>query len=111
MMNGHQRDSTCAIQPADLDESALASIRGLEAQLGEGVCLLAVKKQPLFVLEAKTAPNQWQCIREVYPQTDLAPYYCDKEESKLAKSALKSLLLGIWKQRFKKYPIRIREIC
>ena len=59
----------------------------------------------------KVSLQQWQCIREVYPQIDLAPYYFDKEESKLAKSTLKLLLAGKWKHRFKKYPIRIREIC
>jgi hypothetical protein len=76
----------------------------------DGVCLVAVQRQPLFVLEAKTAPNQWRCVSDVYPETGLADYYPDAEASKLAKSGLKSLLLGKWRHRFKKYPIRVREI-
>lgn len=105
-----RRDPLCAIQPARLDEATLACIRDVEARLGEGVCLVAVKKRPLYVLEAKTAPREWVNVREVYPHADLVPFFDDPEAAKLAKSSLKSLLHGRWKNRFRKYPIRVREI-
>ena len=104
------QDAACRLQPATLDAAALSAIRGLEEQLGDNIHLLAVKRQRLFVLEAKTAANQWDAVREVYPDADLTAYFCDKASAHLAKSALKSLLLGKWKNRFRKHPLRIREV-
>ena len=110
MTLGSQNDAMCGIQPANLDEATLASIRDMEAGLEGNICLVAVKKRPLYVLEAKTAPREWVNIREAYPQADLVSFFDEHETAKLAKSSLKSLLHGKWKSRFEKYPIRIREI-
>jgi len=66
-------------------------------------------QQSFFVLEAKTAPNKWQRIQSVYPLDDLPHGYLNKNEAISAKAGLKTLLLGKWKHRVKKYPIRIRE--
>ncbi len=48
----------CALQPANLDQDTLDRIRGLEACLDTDVCLLAVKRPRLFIIEAKIAPNE-----------------------------------------------------
>ncbi len=64
----------------------------------------------LFVLEARLGPNEWRCVCDVYPQADLIPQYDDHELASRAKSRLKSLLLGPWKNRYRKKPIRIRKV-
>jgi len=110
MMTDDPTGSTDGFRYAQLDDGELAAIRGLERALGEKVCLLAVRKAPFFALEAKIGPNRWVCIREVYPQTRLAPFYADREAAHLAKSALKTLLAGKWRKRFKKHPNRIRAL-
>ncbi|WP_319550563.1 hypothetical protein [Desulfogranum marinum] len=64
----------------------------------------------LFILEAKKAPNVWEDIQTVYPQNEIFSLYSSKEEANAAKTKLKSLLSARWKEKFKKYPIRIREL-
>lgn len=64
----------------------------------------------LFILEAKKAPNVWVDIQTVYPQDEIFSLYSNKEEATAAKTKLKSLLSARWKGKFKKYPIRIREL-
>lgn len=111
MMSRDSKAPTRSLPPADLKEKEIASVRRLEADLGDRVCLLAVEKQPLFVLEAKTGPNEWQNIQEAYPDLHLAGTYLEREEAHLAKASLKSLLLGPWKGRLKKHPVRVREVA
>ncbi|MGD8387093.1 MAG: hypothetical protein PVG49_08120 [Desulfobacteraceae bacterium] len=110
MMSSESKVQTGGLQPARLDEEEIACIRRLEADLGDRVCLLAVEKQPLFVLEAKVGPNAWQNIQEVYPDLHLGGTYLEREEAHLVKASLKTLLLGAWKGRLKKRPVRIREV-
>ena len=64
----------------------------------------------LFILEAKKAPNVWEDIQTVYPQNEIFSFYSSKEEANADKTKLKSLLSARWKEKFKKYPIRIREL-
>ncbi len=64
----------------------------------------------LFILEAKKAANIWEDIQAVYPQDEILSLYSCKEEATAAKTRLKSLLSARWKGKFKKYPIRIREL-
>jgi len=99
-----------SFQPAKLDQDTIARIRGLEAHLDADVCLLAVKRPRLFVIEAKISPNEWKSIHTIYPQLDMSAYYTEKDDAVMAKSAIKSLLNGKWKQRIKKHPLRIRQI-
>ena len=61
-----------------------------------------------FVLEAKVGVNQWVAVERIYDQ--IISSYTHRPAAHLAKAALKEALLGKWKHRFKKYPIRIREI-
>lgn len=98
---------------AKLDEQDIRIIRELEKKLGDDVCLVAVnKKDVIYALEAKMAPNQWCRVDEVYPEVEtMRAYYGQFEQAKEAKSALKRLLLNTkFKTREKKRPIRIREI-
>ena len=67
------------------------------------------EKQPVFVVEAKTAPNCWERIKDIYPGVGFQSYYSTKDEALAAKATLKHLLLGKLKGQFQKYPIRIRE--
>ena len=64
----------------------------------------------LFILEAKKEPNVWEDIEKVYPQQEILSLYNSKEEANAAKTRLKSLLTARWKGKFKKYPIRVREL-
>lgn len=107
---GQKTGFICRVMPADLNPEQVDAIRQMEASLEQGVCLLAVKQQSLFVLEAKTAPGQWQSIQNIYSQDDLPSWYGTREEALAAKAVLKGLLNGKWKPRFKKYPIRVRQV-
>ncbi|GAB6146660.1 hypothetical protein [Desulfocicer niacini] len=64
----------------------------------------------VFILEAKIAPNKWQNIQVIYPRFDLPSCYLNKNEALSTKAALKSLLLGRWRNIFPKYPIRVKRI-
>jgi len=71
----------------------------------------ACSDQPLFVLEAKLGPNNWQTVTAAYPSADISSYFSDRDTAKRAKSNLKSMLLGPWRGRFNKRPLRIRELA
>lgn len=105
-----ENEYLCRVCPANLTPHQIKKIGQIESTFGNNVCLVAVKRKPLFVLEAKTAPNQWGAIGKVYPQDDLPSWYTDRDEANAAKALLKGLLHGKWKQQFKKYPIRVREV-
>ena len=77
--------------------------------MNDGTCLMQEQHQSFFVLEAKTARNKWQTIQTVYPLDDLPTFYLKRNEAVAAKAAFKTLLLGKWKNRVKKYPIRVRK--
>lgn len=64
----------------------------------------------LFILEAKLGPHEWRAVCDVYPHADCSSCYDNQDEARRAKSSLKTLLLGPWKGRYRKKPIRIREI-
>jgi hypothetical protein len=98
------------VLPADLSPAQIDAVRQMEASFEQGICLLAVKQQVLFVLEAKTAPGRWQAIQDVYSQDDLPSWYGTREEALAAKAVLKGLLNGKWQPWFKKYPIRVRQV-
>lgn len=98
---------------ARLDEDDIRIIRELEKKLGDDICLVAVnRKDVIYALEAKMAPNDWQRVDAVYPEVeDLKAYYSRFAQAKDAKSALKRLLLNPkFRTREKKKPIRIREV-
>jgi len=97
------------IQPADLNLSQGDAFTQLKSKTSDGICLLQEQHQSFFVLEAKTAPNKWQTIQSIYPLDDLPTFYLKRNEAVAAKAALKTRLLGKWKNRVKKYPIRVRE--
>lgn len=63
-----------------------------------------------FLLEAKLGPNEWFPVWEVYPHSGLHRSFACPEEAHRAKSKLKSLLLGAWKGKYHKRPIRIRAV-
>ena len=107
---GQKTGLICRVLPADLNPAQINAVRQMERSLESGICLLAVKQQILFVLEAKTAPGRWQAIQCVYSQNDLPSWYGCLEEALAAKAVLKGLLNGKWRQRFKKYPIRVRKL-
>jgi len=107
---GQKTGLICRVLPADLCPAQIDALRQLEASFEKGICLLAVKQQALFVLEAKTAPGLWQAIQCVYSQDDLPSWYGSREEALAAKAVLKGLLNGKWRPRFKKYPIRVRKL-
>ena len=92
-----------------LHENYLTRIRDLENEIDPDICLLAIKRPHLFILEAKLAPNHWESIKEVYPETGFKAFYTDFESAKTAKSELKLFFKGQNKE-FKKRPIRIRKI-
>ncbi len=98
------------VHAAELTPSQLNAVRHLEEAFDNNFYLLAVHPQTLFVLEAKSAPNHWQNILDVYPQDELPSWYLSREEAFSAKAALKTLLHGKWKNLFEKYPIRVRRI-
>ncbi len=94
---------------AKLNDTQIQDIKALEQSLGEDIQIFAIEKQPVFVVEAKTAPNCWERIKEIYPGVGFQSYYSTKDEALAAKATLKHLLLGRLKGQFQKYPIRIRE--
>lgn len=101
------------IKIAKLNLEDLAVIKALEQKLGDDICLVAVeKKEVIYALEAKLAPNQWQRIDRTYPQIDgLKAYFSDYDKAKDAKNALKSYLISPQAKRvLKKHPLRIRQI-
>ena len=104
------KDNVCQVRPAKLSEEQLETLRQIESTLGGDICLLAVKPQTMFVLEAKIAPKIWQSIRQTYPDGHLPAWYGTRDEAEAAKATLKTLLHGKWKDTVKKYPIRIREL-
>ena len=78
---------------------------------GERVCLINTMESYSFAIEAKMGPNDWRPIGEIYPQIELASSYREWDKAKSAKTRLKGLLLGPYKNQVKKRPIRIRKIC
>ncbi len=101
------------IKIARLSPEDIAVIRALERKLGDNICLVAVeKKEVIYALEAKLAPNQWRRVDQVYPEIEgLKAYFSDYDKAKDAKNSLKSYLLSPKAKRlFKKYPLRIRQI-
>lgn len=106
---------------ADLDDVKIAclnaedikTIQTLERKLGAGICLVAVeKKDVLYALEAKLAPNQWQRVDRVYQDIEgLKAYFNNYEAAREAKAALKRFLIQQQKTRnLAKRPIRIRQV-
>jgi hypothetical protein len=96
---------------AELSLKDIEAIKALEKELGD-VCLVAVeRKDAIFLLEAKMAPNVWEPVDKVYPEIKgLKVFYSDEDTAKLAKSALKSLLNAKKSEQIQKRPIRIRKI-
>jgi hypothetical protein len=97
---------------ADLSNDQIEAIQALESKLGDGVCLVAVEKGDIsYILEAKVAPKAWERVDKVYPEIEnLCAFYSKEENARLAKSSLKSLLLGKFKGTLKKRPVRIRKL-
>lgn len=101
------------IKIAELSQEDLAVIKALERKLGENICLVAVeKKEVIYALEAKQAPNHWQRVDHAYPKIEgLKAYFSDYDKAKDAKNALKSYLISAQAKRLlKKLPLRIRQI-
>jgi hypothetical protein len=101
------------IKIARLEEKDIKTIQDLEKKLGDDICLVAVaKKNVLYAIEAKMAPNEWRPIDQVYPEIEsLKTYYGDYEKAKTNKAALKTFLIhNQTKLSLKKRPIRIRQI-
>jgi hypothetical protein len=88
-----------------------SDIRRERCKVNNALSFSEKSHKPLFVLEAKLGPNDWCSVGDVYPQVELSSYYCNHESARLAKSKLKTLLLGFYKGRYRKKPIRIREVC
>lgn len=97
---------------AELSEEQIEAIQTLENNLGDGVCLVAVEKGEIsYILEAKVASKVWERVDKVYPEIEnLSAFYGNEEDARLAKSSLKSLLLGKFRGTLKKRPIRIRNL-
>lgn len=82
----------------------------IEARHGDKVCFVKSEKPNFFMIEAKMGPNVWRPIGEVYPQIEQISSYREWDQAKYAKTRLKALLLGPYKNQVKKRPIRIRKI-
>ena len=98
---------------AALKSEDLEAIRQLENKLGSNVRLVAVeKKDVLYALEAKMAPNEWMRVDAAYPEiTDIKAYYAEHEAVKAAKGWLKGFLINnTLSPKPKKRPIRIRQV-
>ena len=98
---------------ATLSDEDLATIRALEKKLGPDIRLVAVeKKDVLYALEAKLAPNDWQRIDAVYPEIrDIKAYYDDFDAAREAKGWLKGFLINnTLSPKPRKRPIRIRQV-
>lgn len=98
------------IQTAKLNLSQKEADNHKEAAPEASIIPIEGYPPSLFILEAKTAPNRWQNIQVIYPRYDLPSCYLNKDEALSAKAALKSLLLGKWRNIVKKHPIRVRRI-
>jgi hypothetical protein len=101
------------LQTASVSPEGLEAIRRLENKLGPNVRLVAVKKkETIFALEAKVAPNSWKRVDEVYPEIKgLKAYYAGNDLAKEAKGWLKCFLIhNTLSPKPKKYPIRIRQV-
>ena len=101
------------VKIANLNAEDIKTIQALERKLGAGICLVAVeKKDVLYVLEAKLAPNQWQRVDKVYRDIqDLKAYFNNYESARETKTALKRFLIQQQKKRkLAKRPIRIRQV-
>lgn len=98
------------IRMAQLNEEDIQAIRSLETRLGR-VCLLAVERRDaIYALEAKIAPNIWKPVDQVYPEIeDLQAYYLDEESARVSKGSLKRFLAAKDTKNGKR-PIRIRTI-
>ena len=96
---------------ADLNTEDLEEIRSLEKKLGD-ICLLAVEKRDaIYALEAKTAPNVWETVDRVFPDIEnLRAYYSDEKTAHLSKGALKTFLNSNRRYQRLKKPIRVRKI-
>ena len=88
----------------------MIDIHTIEAKHADKVCLIKVKDPHYFAIEAKIGTNDWRSIGEIYPQIELASSYLEWDHAKFAKTKLKGLLLGPYKNQVKKRPIRIRKI-
>lgn len=88
---------------------AMTVINTNEAKRDEGGCQYKVQESHCFAVEAKMGCNDWRSIEEVYPEIELASLYLHFNDAKYAKGRLKGLLLGAYKNQFKKRPIRIRK--
>lgn len=98
---------------ATLSREDLETIRELEKKLGPDVRLVAVeKKDVLYALEAKMAPNVWQRVDTVYPEIrNIKAYYSDEEVAREAKGWLKGFLINnTLAPKPQKRPIRIRQV-
>lgn len=101
------------IKIAQLSKADIAVIKTLEKKLGDNICLVAVeKKEVIYAVEAKLAPNQWQRVDHSYPEIEgLKAYFSNYDMAKDAKNALKSYLNSPQAKRMiKKHPLRIRQI-
>ncbi|MCG8619145.1 MAG: hypothetical protein MI802_23220 [Desulfobacterales bacterium] len=97
---------------AKLQEEQIKDLKGLEKKLGDDVYVIAIEKPspPQFLLEAKISPKTWEMIDKVYPDMDVPSSYPSKDEAFAVKSKLKVLLSGKWAKKYKKCPIRVREV-
>ena len=99
------------VKIAQLSDEDLEAVRLLEKKLNNRVCLVAVEKETVYVLEAKLGPNVWQRADEVYPIENLRVFYKNEEDAIAAKAGLKSLLNSKqFKDKVKKRPLRVRCI-
>ena len=88
----------------------MTNLSTTKARQGEKQFSFEGSESHCFALEAKTGPNHWQAIDEVYPQIELASLYLSWDKAKSAKNRLKGLLLGPYRNQLKKRPIRIQKI-
>ncbi len=102
-------EETCLLLVETKKKMPLITVPHLIERINQSYPEIKLNKS-MFVLETKTAPNDRKGIKDVYPQIDIPSSYSTRKEAKTAKSELKNLMLGEWKNRLKKFPIRIREI-
>ncbi len=89
---------------------AMTDYPTVEAQDSDKACIVTSEKPKFFMIEAKMGPNVWRPIGEVYPQIEQTLSYREWDQAKYAKTRLKALLLGPYKNQVKKRPIRILKI-
>lgn len=64
----------------------------------------------MFILEAKLSPNTWDDIHIVSPQNEILSRHSNKDDAFAAKTKLQSFLSVRSENKFKKYPVPIREL-